>query len=80
MKEQEEKEQKKRDKLLAKEYEKKTSEIEQEFSKEKKKVKATKGSRAENSNKIKERSNFLTKAIIVVGILLIILFYFVFFG
>ena len=79
MKREEEASQRKRDALLQKEFEEKEQEIVKRFKKEKKQVKSVKGSRSDTSHKIRERSSFLTKAIIIVSILLIIVFYFILF-
>lgn len=59
---------------LKKEFEAQEKKIGNYFSQEKKKDKPVKGSRARQTEKIHERSSFLTKAIIVVALLLVIMF------
>ncbi|WP_314062716.1 cell wall synthase accessory phosphoprotein MacP [uncultured Vagococcus sp.] len=74
LKEQESKLNKLKELELQKQFEAQEKKIGKLFSKEKKKVKSVKGSRAVQTEKIHERSSFLTKAIIIVVLLLVMMF------
>lgn len=75
LKEQESKLTKLKELELQKQFVAQEKKIGKVFSKEKKKIKPVKGSRALQNEQMHERSSFLTKAIIIVALLLVLMFF-----